>query len=212
MGQYASHIISFREPDCRYQITPYVEWKSVPSFDIAEFSINNAKSMVSHKGLQIPFDTKKDEKIRQMFWEQFLCGTKDHSALPWYCLSNVCASKCTCCNALKWWTYTKMDTIQRLTPMKSFTKFSHTIGNSNFNDTRGSETINTNALKMLSLHLCASCTKNWNPKLMIVRDKMLETFYPSAFWNHVATSPFRFWDFAPELHSLFRSLRSRFQS
>ena len=41
-----------------------------------------------------------------------------------------------------------MDVPQRLAPIKApFTKFSHTVGNNNFNDARGSETINTNALK-----------------------------------------------------------------
>ena len=106
-----------------------------------------------------------------------------------------------------------MDVPETLEPIKApFTQFSHTVGNNNFNDARGSETINTNALKMLRLHICASCAKNRNPKLMMALDKMLETFYPSAFWNHVTASPFSFCDFAPELHSLFRSLRSRFQS
>ena len=62
VGQWASHFLYFSGPGGRYQKTPYVE--SVPNFDITEFSISNAKSTVSGKGLPIKCHTEKEEEKR----------------------------------------------------------------------------------------------------------------------------------------------------
>ena len=97
VGQWASHFLYFSGPDGRYQKTPYVE--SVPNFDIAEESM--VSDNPSHAMQEMSLNVTHVLRTETAPLRHLIPPKRSFCSALVYCFANVCARKCTCCNAFK---------------------------------------------------------------------------------------------------------------